>query len=83
MAAATNKVINFNNAVAYKIINKNADDNSNLKTSNAVRLSSHRKVNGATKTTSPNSSSITLDERLSKDVNGVFPKRRYFITNSI
>lgn len=80
MASATNKGINFNNAVAYNKINKNDDDdekNSNLKTSKAVRLSGHKKVNGATKTSVSSSSSITLDERLSKDVNGVFPKRRY------
>ena len=80
MAATINNGISFNNAVAYNKINKNDDDdekNSNLKTSKAVKLSGHKKVNGATKTSISNTSSITLDERLSKDVNGVFPKRRY------
>lgn len=69
--AAANKCINYiNNSEKVEKINKNLITKVLTKGADEAGISS-RSLNGATK-----ASSITLDERLSKDVNGVFPKRR-------
>lgn len=66
--ASTNKCINY--------LNNNSENlpkiQQNLSSSTKKSCESEKKtLNGASK------SSITLDERLAKDVNGVFPKRRF------
>lgn len=66
--ASTNKCINY--------LNNNSENlpkiEQNLSSSMKKSCESDKKtLNGASK------SSITLDERLAKDVNGVFPKRRF------